>query len=345
MLHTIYITSEILSEETYNNIYNSLNKLSKNRGYNLYKEKDDTYKTNVFSDEGLKEIRLRKIKVDKKYNYKNKQIEIFLNPRRLIDKNKRIEITYEEDLKAIQEEFDKIINKISDKLPKFLGWTIQRVDYCVNIKTEYVRDYINLFQRADRPSKYFKELYDDKKHRRGQKEGSFYLSSNGVNINFYDKNNERLNNNILDKDSINILRLEIQCKKSKTDNIKSRRQFATKNLYYFFKEDLSRETISYYYKRTVGSGDYYKLNNAIKMIKSSDNSIDMQNKMITILREVNKKRSVFIARQESIYNRNNFNKYLKKIRELNINPVTIPERWQIDKLENLENSLYKELHV
>lgn len=339
MLHTIYITSPIISEKSYNNIYNNLKIISKNRGYNLYKESENLYLTNAFADLGIKEVRLRKTKIARKYNYYNKQIEMLVNPKRLIEKKNKIDITKAEDIEEISKEFNKIMQSISTDLPSFFNFTIQRIDYCINIETEYVEEYIKLFQRADRPSIYFKELYDNKTHRRGQRQGSFYLKSNSVNINFYNKEEERLNNNILDNNSKNILRLEVQCKKEKTNNIKFKKQFRTKNLLYFFNKDLSREIIEYYYKKTVGKEDYYKLNKAIELIKASKNSETMKEKMITVLKEVNKKRSVVIARQESIYNKANFNRYLKKIRTLNINVVTIPESWKINKLENLLTNL------
>lgn len=72
-----------------------------------------------------------------------------------------------------------------------------------------------------------------------EKTGSLYLFNKSVCINFYDKKCERLNNNVLDFDSENILRLEVQCKKSKTNAIKYKYNFDVKFLLYFLSKELS----------------------------------------------------------------------------------------------------------
>lgn len=60
-----------------------------------------------------------------------------------------------------------------------------------------------------------------------------------------------------------------------------------------------------------------------------------KDKLMEVLRAISKHRSIRRAREESQYNSSCFNRYLKQIRALGVNPVTIPTRWDIENLENI----------
>lgn len=332
MLHTVLITNRIISKSTYDEIYKNLDIISKNNGVNLYPV-ENGYTTNALKDKGFTRITLMKKKVDPKYNHPYMQLEIQLNPTKLLDKD-IIELTTEEDLGKLKEYFDEEIQRIHSKLPPFYSWTLNRIDYAVNIKTPYVKEYVKLFQRADKPYS-FMEQYDSVSKERKQKSGSLYLFNKSVAINFYDKESERISQDSYVESSKDILRLEVQCNKFKTNSMKYKYEFITKYIWYFLKKEISDKTIKHYYDKTVGEGDYYKLKDAIVIIQSSENSHNMQQKLIETLRLVNKSRSIWKARRDSNYSKEAFNRYLKKLRELNINPVTIPERWPVTYLPNI----------
>lgn len=351
MLHTIYITHRITSYKQYNKLYEILNNNSLKEGYKFYPDKDnyvdkennkvyEVHITQYLKEIGFNVIVLRKLTTKDKYNRPYMQIEILLNPKKLIDINKT-KITKDKDIVPIANRFNEVIKGLDEALPEFYYWTLKRIDYATYIKTPYVKEYIELFQHGDTPSKYFKELYNKKQKRRGQREGSFYLYSNSVGINFYDKEQERRDNkekyNISEEDienAGNILRIEVQLNKTKTDYLKRSREFKTKELYNFLELDTSRNEILKYYKKCIRVGDYYTLKKAKKLIDSSDLTTKAKTSLKDTLDLINKCRSIRKARQEFNGVKDTFNKHLMKLDKLGINPVTVPERWDVKELIN-----------
>lgn len=338
MIHTLMISYRLISIKDYNEIFRVLDFISKEHNTRFYKSKLG-YETTALRDYGFNKVILKKVKVDKKYKHHYLNITIVLNPIKLINKNK-LEVIKEDDLENIYKKFKEVKNKIFIGLPSLENWVINRVDYAINIHTEHVKEYIRLFQRGDKPSN-FKELYCTKAHRRKQLEGSFYLYNKSIAINFYDKEDELIKKNFNVDGAKNLLRLEVQCNKSKTNNIKYKKGFDINHVKNYLKMNLSKEYIYYYYDKTIGLGDYYKLSKAIEIVKDSNYTEIIKKRLIEVLQEVNLHRSIWKAREKSIYSKNSFNKYLKMIRALNINPVTIPNSWEMDYLENPKNIIEK----
>lgn len=322
----------------YDEIYKSLEIISKNNGVNLYKS-NVGYITHALKDKGFTEIVLSKYKINNKYKHDYMQLTIQLNPTKLLNRD-IVELTKEEDLHEVSEKFNKIKEQIHLDLKPLFSWTLNRIDYCINIKTPYVKEYIKLFQRCSLPYR-FNIPYDKKAKVRKHKEGSFYIFNNSTIINFYDKELERFNNTgkILES-AKDILRLEIQCKKGKTDYIKYKYNFDIKYLGYFTSEELSLNIISSYFDKIIGKGNYYKLDKARDIINSSKHTKSTKDKLINVLELINKHKSIDKARENSNYSKDSFNRYIKKIRELNINPITIPRRWEIDILKDID--VYKD---
>jgi len=341
MLHTIVITHQIIPNKLYDQIYHALESLSKRERVKFYPKegsKNKTYITNALKDKGFTEISLTKTKTDAKYKYPQKKLEIQLNPTKLLGRD-LVELTKEEDLAEVEKRFNKIIEEqIHMDLNTFMFWTLKRIDYAVNIQTPHVKEYIKLFQRADKPYP-FKIKYDATSKCKKQKKGSFYLSSKSVRINFYDKANERLNNTGEHVESAkDILRLEVQLLKSKTDAMKYKYEFEMKELHNFVSEELSTEQLIIYYYKAIGNGMYYKLDKAIKMINDSGHTQGMKDKLIQVLKDINSARSIWKARDNSEYSRERFNYYLKLIRaegEYGVNPVTIPRDWDVEELDSI----------
>lgn len=258
--------------------------------------------------------------------------------------------------------YEKIFNKFSTcmklfhkDLPPMNEWKVSRIDYCYNITTPYVKEYIKLFQRANIPSG-FKMLYNTKQKRHCHLEGSFYLKSQSgknVNINFYDKQDQLIKKRdkqhiktneltLIDNATVtqsdikkakDILRLEIQCLKGKSNNLKNVFNFDYKEFCNYIDEHISKKMILDYYKKTIGYGNYFTLSEAIKMVNSMDIRQDKANNLINLLSLVNKHRNVNTARSE-YGNKEKFNRYLLDLHQAGINPVTIPRGWGIDYLEN-----------
>ena len=112
-----------------------------------------------------------------------------------------------------------------------------------------------------------------------------------------------------------------------------------KYLGYFLNEKLSLDTIKYYYDKTIGKGDYYKLDKAIEKVNLSNHTPGTKEKLINVLKEVNSNRSIWKAKISTGYTKERFSHFLKLLRDLEINPVTIPRRWSINYLENLEDKI------
>lgn len=336
MFHTLVITQNIIRDEVYNQIYKSLELISKNNNTVLYGDEKKGYITHALKDIGFSQITLKKFFIDRKYKYPVKMIEIQLNPTKLLDKD-IIELTHEEDLQELEQKFNDVVAGIHLDLNTFMYWTLRRIDYSINIKTEHVEEYIQLFQRGDIPYR-FKMMYDKKSKRRKHKKGSMYLKSNSATINFYNKFDERLNHTGEEVENArNILRLEVQCSKGKTDALKRKYEFDMKYLYYFLSKEISDYVIHYYYDKTVGAGNYYKLDKAIKIVEESSLRASTKQKLIELLKDINAKRSLYEVKSafKDRKDRESFNRHIKQLRELGINPVTIPQRWNIDCLENL----------
>lgn len=330
MIHTLTITHQILSPKIFDEIYKGLESRA---GKKPKKIAIGEYKIEELSEIGLSEIILTSKKIHRKYRYNFMQITVRLNPLKLIGRNK-LEVLMENQLSELKEIFAEEIQKIHTSLPRLEHWTINRIDYAVNIKTSYVEEYIKLFQRGDKPRN-FKELYCSKSKTRKQRNGSFYLISKSVNINFYNKEHERLSQNFNNDGAKDLLRLEVQCKKPKTNTLKAKYDFNSRHLAHYLSQEVSYQQLEYYYNKTIGTGDYYKLSEAIRMVQESSYTPLTKKKLIEVLRAINECRSIWRAKKKSRYSPSSFNRYLKQIRVLGINPVTIPNRWNVNKLKNI----------
>lgn len=114
-------------------------------------------------------------------------------------------------------------------------------------------------------------------------------------------------------------------------------EFEIKELFHYLDLDLSRDIILHYYKKCIRTGTYYKLDKAKELI---DSNIKLTTRAKNTLKDtldlINKCRSIYKARKQFTGSIETFNKHLKELDKLGINPVTIPERWNIpgEKLDN-----------
>lgn len=330
MIHTLTITHQIISPKIFDEIYKRLEIIT---GEKPRKVKEGCYISEGLKEEGFTHIQLTSKKVDIRYRYKFMQITIILNPVKLIAKNK-LEVIKQEHIEEVKKIFAEEVQRIHTSLPRLEYWTINRIDYAININTQYVEEYIKLFQRGDKPRN-FKELYCSKSKVRKQRDGSFYLISQSVNINFYNKEHERLSQNFNKDEAKDLLRLEVQCKKPKTNTLKAKYEFDSRHLEYYLNQEISYQQLKYYYTKTIGVGDYYKLSEAIERVQDSNYTSKTKEKLINVLKAINRYKSVWKAREKSQYNSSCFNRYLNKIRVLGVNPVTIPSRWGVNMLKNI----------
>ncbi|WP_058303747.1 phage/plasmid replication domain-containing protein [Gorillibacterium timonense] len=284
-------------------------------------------------------------------------LEIRLNPQVLLNPHNIIQSTLCTEISRIAESFDNeihiIFGRTASLLPGFDHWTCKRIDYCVDISSEHVDEYIRLFQRSAVPNRYFEA--------KNKLSGSAYAKSGSVTINFYNKQDElakrmqhqdtRITKEHLDT-AQNLLRLEIQCLRDKTNYIKQREGFESKKVQHFLNPLLAEKLLVGYYDKSIGCGDFYSLYEARKRIKETDLQDRTKQTMYDILNLVAQARNVETARKQyeqgiSIEgrfiqgSRTSFQRGLQRLRSIGINPVTIPRSWRIHHLPSLREQLVR----
>lgn len=282
---------------------------------------------------------------------------IRINFKRLIEKENHILVYNENDYAAVESAFDKLIESVIPGFYPFREWKVNRIDYCVNIKTPYVKEYIDLLRKGDKP--YFLEIPYGKNRNYSQPKGSLYMVGKGSNVNFYDKQdqieNEMLSNASITEQALNhaqdILRLEVQCKKSKTEYIKFKYDMTAKNIPYFLEPELSLDVLEKMLQRVARSGDYLRKRIALERIKQSRYAGKTKEQLCNIINDIARQhQSIWKVREQylnqGIMTKEQFNRYLCKLDKLNINPVTISDKKAIDgkKLKEGLPNLYEELH-
>lgn len=160
--------------------------------------------------------------------------------------------------------------------------------------------------------------------------------------NIYDKEIERLAKKKKIKPyEKGILRFEAQVKnehiKYKNKKLKIGRSFQmyfTMEMYKFY----MRKMII----NVVGDGDFYSLREAEKIIAKSKINDKDKNDLREFLVYTSCKRS--LSKTKERYGRYKFTKYINILSELGINPIIIPEKWRIKRLDNPLQQLISEVN-
>lgn len=173
---------------------------------------------------------------------------------------------------------------------------------------------------------------------------AFYLESKSVVFSIYDKYSQMSRNKPDYKDieeARNIIRVEVQCKKNKTNYMKSSQGWFNKSLTNYADEEMCQKTLLFYYKKIIGFGDYYTLSAArSKILDNEKLREESKLNMLGLLELVNEKRGIWKARP--YYKGEDFDKILARLNKEGINPVTIPAHWGIRELPNLVHEIVKE---
>ena len=110
-------------------------------------------------------------------------------------------------------------------------------------------------------------------------------------------------------------------------------------LYNFLPKELSLEILIKYFNQTIGEGDYHSLDSARNIINlQQDIPPGMKMKLINHLKLINQKKNIWTAK-ELFGNNRLFNSYVKKLRGIGINPITIPRNRGVSILPNLKNEI------
>jgi len=351
--HTVELSMQ-LDSMTFWAFFDALVKVtSKLDSASIYDTKSGAIRCTLLDDLGIK-ITLRK----RSEEFHKDMVYIVFNPQRLIEEREFLKITKTDDYMLINRLFKKIFEPIqkaftSKRKNKYLkfdfdvlnAYQVRRFDPCVNVHTEYKDWYLELLKRANKPNKYELGMkYDPISRRLRPYDDAFRLESKSVVFFIYDKYSQ-LKRREPDYEDIeqarNIIRIEVQCKKNKTNYMKYSQGWSNKSLTHFSDEEMCKNTIMFYYKKVVGLGDYYTLAEArSKILDNNKLSEKIKMDMLEVLELVNEKRGVWKARP--YYNGKDFDKILARLNKEGINAVTIPAHFGIRHLPNLVHEIMKE---
>lgn len=225
-----------------------------------------------------------------------------------------------------------------------------RIDYAINFK----------FDNNDEASLFYKQVHKTSLFKRTQKlkiknikyyEQSVAEKNNSYKTICYDKYAEIKNTyadcdinklNKLLSEAENVIRFECQLKKSAIDRLKKKYYSNDSSIVFFLSEDLSKEELLRQYDKTIGDGDFYHREEAKKVIAEKVRRSDMRIALISFLQLIAQSKSLTSAKKRFVSGESNkstgdiktFRRRLKRLEELNINPVLITDNESIRWLSN-----------
>lgn len=313
MIHTFTIRHQINAEEYKKFIAAARTQIYNTDGYHL--------KNSMLEEMGL-------VLYAKKYRVKDRPdyfcYDLFVNPCKVLGRINPTELYTPDMFDAFQEQFNHIIQSYNLDLPELNHWKAYRVDYARNLLVDDVDLYIRMFQKSDLAG--YKFPKDDNNNRVRFRSGSLYCKKGNHTINFYNKYDE------MEKEKVkytpeememakNVLRIEVQCRRTKLDGLKKTYDLPDKNIVHFLKNaDISRETLKYYVKKIMGTSPFYKRPTAERLIQRSDCQNRTKEQMLQIIRGVSAQYSAV----DKVIGDNQDLKIAKKAFErIGVNPVTV----------------------
>ena len=308
---------------------------------------DHVWYNGSLKDQGLK----FRLKFLHRRGYISVRLICRVNFSKLLHPDDKISMMTAWDVDTVEDRFNNLINGLLPTLPPFECWSVNRIDYCVNVHTPYVEEYLRLMKKGDRF--HMKDWYNRNNRNYSQQEGSLYLVSTakkknrGVTINFYDKYDEMVNSideisKLSDDENEemefpkDILRLEVQCHKIKTEHLRKKYKMPRKTIKYFLDPYITHELISSYIKRIAGTADYQRRSVALDMIYQTSCRQATKEKLKQIIMDVGRQHnSVAKVREKrtgySCYmKRDEFNRLIRTLQQHNINPVTIRDTSRLE---------------
>ncbi len=335
----------------------------------------------TYKDDKEKGIHWLMLSSKAKNNYVTRGVLAVINQEALIENN-YIRAAKDDDLKEVEEIYNRETEKISKIFLKFGSCSLNRVDPCLNIDLKELgipctpEQMMKLIKRGNIPRYYEerKECYDSKQRRMVSDKNSFYLESKSSVINFYwkyAKQGKKHPNYSKRESSRNVIRLEVECKYLKLYALVKNRNRESK--YYESAEGLSiDEMYMRMYKgiynpvipidvvlsaniyepiirksiyKILRKGNYFTLDIARDIVESYHFRSSKEERMIEVLESVNESHGIAKAKSKLRENEfRRFNKALKELDKILVNPVTIPRRWDVKHIPNLLRAYYDSIY-
>jgi hypothetical protein len=289
-----------------------------------------------------------KFRLSRKGSDKYFYLKVVVNPQVMLEQRATVELfnCTVASIEKFNEIFDQELGILTSTVFESANnWAVQRIDYALDINTEYPSQYVSLAKRVKYPKAYIEYINEP---------GSFYVKCDSVTLNFYDKYDEfaKKRKNIPDfnrllNEASNIFRVEVQCTSSKLFSIMNKFNLPDINLGGFLNSDIAQHVVQYHYGTTLGYCDYYSLESVEQYIASTTWRKDKKTEIYKLLRLIAQERSLLIA-QETYYkgttlketgewvqgSRRTFYDYMASCKKMNINPIIIPTEWGINFLKN-----------
>ena len=299
--------------------------------------------------------------------YCKRMVEAIINPRTLLENNYIIAATAS-DLINVEALFDEQACEISDRLRRFRDYSVNRIDYCMNIDLGELyysctpQQLMQLIKKGNIPPHFSeRKVYSPTGHRFVTDCNSFYLESSSVTINYYLKYAQQTEKhpNYQNRDqSENVIRFEVQCKSKKLNEIWN----STPELYDtaegrynlgqnkgripilpMLSDEIAESVVEDYFYRVIGTGHYLTFKDACAVIDTynfEDKTKKHLKKTLEIIRnnkgiaKTKEKIIESMAAQGNSYYMIVFNKDLRILNQIMVNPITIPETWDIKWIPN-----------
>lgn len=247
------------------------------------------------------------------------------------------------NIKNVMKEHFKIPQEYIDKLDNYILLT--RIDYKRDYRYHDLQEYSLIREIVDRVAtrsivrdNYKFDVLEDTE----SKYMVAYKSSSNKTVEFviYNKDKEQLNKYRQKKISleqykqnINLIRFEVRVKNAKLHSLKHR-DGTTKEICNYKNKDTADDLFSYYAKQVYFSEPFYRIDVALKKVKESKIRQDVKDNLCKVLLSINKigytaTRRIYgkTKKEDGKPNYSKFNRYINKLRELKINPLTFSKTW------------------
>lgn len=337
MIHTAMLTYDLPYSRKNILVFEKFIKQPGSEYHRQYKK----WYNQTYRDQGIRVIAYQ---LDRP-GYKGIVFKCRINFKRLIEQEDKVSIYAESDKNQMIKRFNEIMKALN--LKTWNTWKANRIDYCINVRTPYVKEYVKLMQKGDIPY-YQRMAYDKETRNKGHKPGSLYLpakvrdkrkrKTGSQTINFYDKYDQRVKEGATGEDleqARNVLRLEVQCLYPKLRYIKKKNMLPDMKIERFLSAEICADVLEKAVKGICHMGDYYRRSEALKIIDQSRYHESTKNVLKMILNEVAKQyRSIAKVREQFIedgMSRDQFRLFMNRFDELGINAVTISDNKHLDQ--------------
>lgn len=251
----------------------------------------------------------------------------------------------ETDYKPFQESFNQMVSMINrymgnEPLPYLDGWIVNRIDYAFQYRTKLHEETMMMLRKSARSvitRSITKARNNGKECRRY--DSSVYIVKKKCTVNFYDKTDEKGL-----QDDFHILRFEVQCRDDYLYKMRNEGRIKDLSLRGLWNHVLALSVVTTQIDKVAGTGDFYSLTKAEKMIKNTTKLTEPETlllgKMLQYSVQPHVCRETWWEYFEicsgiiKLDSKNPKQRVQRMLRRLRINELAIPLRWHLDELPN-----------